>query len=91
MVIRKESIMITKFQGPPWWVRLPLYAATGPWPESRDMRISLQRRYLRTQKTSGLKAANRLARREALTYCLATAERSVWIVAKTIRWIGVIG
>jgi hypothetical protein len=83
--------MTTKLHPPPWWVKLPLYMATGPWPESRDMRVNLHRRYLRAQKTSGLKAANRLARREAVTYTLATAERLVWGVVKAIRWIGVFG
>lgn len=83
--------MTIKLLPPPWWVRLPLYTATGPWPESRDMRVNLHHRYLRTQKNYGLKAANRLARREAITYTKATAERALWAVVKAFRLIGVFG
>lgn len=80
-----------RLRRPPWWVKVPLYLATWPRSEGRDFRVELHRRYLRTQKERGLPAANRMARREALSYSGAAAERSVWWVMRLLRLIGAAG
>ena len=41
---------------PPWWVKFPLYAATGPGCECSDLRVSLHNRYLRAQQNERNKA-----------------------------------
>lgn len=73
-------------QSPPWWLRVTFYAATWPTYEGPDLRVELQRRYLRTLNRQGLPAARRMARRQALHYGRDTGERIVRNTLRAARW-----
>ena len=77
--------MALKMKGPPWWVKVPLYAALSPWVECRDFRVELHRRYLRAQQKDGIEAANRLARAEARFYFEAAIKRFGWWILLMIK------
>lgn len=88
---RKVFLMACRHRLPPWWVKVPLYAATWPTEEGRALRIELHRRYLRAQKKEGLKAANRMARREARVHAVEACERTVRWAIKALRLWGAFG
>jgi hypothetical protein len=75
--------------GPSWWVKVPLYAATWPGKDCAEWRISLQRQYLKAERNGGRKVAMQVARREAWGYTKAAAMRSIWWLEKAIRvwWV----
>ena len=72
---------------PPWWCKMPLYAATWPRPEFYDYRIKLQRGYLRSLRR-GRGAATKYARRQAIHWTVSVGWRIINSVASLFRAAG---
>lgn len=72
---------------PPLWCRAALYAAIWPRPEFVDYRLRLQRKYRRTARKQGVKAADREARREGRYWIWVAG----WRVARSVSFYRIAG
>ena len=81
MVAHKKALT-----SPPWWVRAPLYAALPPGRDLKDVRLRMQRDFIRLARRGNKRATIQFCFHHSSWWALKTAERWILVlVALTSR------